>query len=270
MKAGRRKQMKAKRKEKAVRFVLGGAGLCLFVLFLPAVSDVFNVGTIAGLLLASLLMLASLFYAVGQRLVSAMAKRKGGRVLMRIVCLLSALFVLYALIVGVLMAVYAFRAPIGGETVIVLGCKVNGERPSGMLIERLDIAAAYLEENLSAVCIVSGGQGEGEDIPEALAMYRYLTGEKGIAADRVLMEDGSKNTVENLRFSAAILEQKGLGTEVALVTNGFHQFRAALYAAKAGLDARAVNVSTGVFALPTFYVRELIGVAVLCITCGHY
>ncbi|MBE6565230.1 MAG: YdcF family protein [Ruminococcaceae bacterium] len=262
--------MKSQKRERTVRLILGGAGLCLFVLFLPAVSFVFNVGTIAGLMLSFLIVLAALFYPVGKKLVSALAKRRGGRVLMRTVCVLCALFVLYALIVGVLLVMYAFRAPIGGETVIVLGCKVNGERPSGMLIERLDIAAAYLDGNPSAVCIVSGGQGEGEDIPEALAMYRYLTGEKGISPDRVLMEDRSKNTVENLRFSAAILREKGLSPDVAVVTNGFHQFRAAVYAAKAGLDARAVNVPTGVFALPTFYVRELIGVAVLCLTGGRY
>jgi len=211
-----------------------------------------------------------LFYPFWKRVVLSVKKTKGGRVFVRAAVLLTALFLLYALTVGLMLIAYADRAPEEGSVLIVLGCKVNGEAPSGMLIERLDTAAAYLEEHPSAVCIVSGGQGDGEDIPEALAMYRYLTEEKGISEERLLMEERSKNTVENLRFSAELMKEKELGTNVAVVTNGFHQFRAAVYASMAGLEASAVNVKTGAWSLPTFYLRELIGVAVMCLTGGRY
>ena len=74
------------------------------------------------------------------------------------------------------------------ETVIVLGCGIRGERVSVGLARRLNKAYEYHLKNPDAVIIVSGGQGPQEDIPEALAMKRYLV-DKGIPEDKIIMED---------------------------------------------------------------------------------
>ena len=66
-------------------------------------------------------------------------------------------------------------APKDETVMIVLGCGVNGDRPSLMLTERLDAACDYLNTHEEVVCILSGGQGKGENISEAECMYRYLT-----------------------------------------------------------------------------------------------
>ena len=86
------------------------------------------------------------------------------------------------------------------DYVVVLGAGVNGTVPSLSLRERLNAAYDYLVAYPEAVCVVSGGQGNGEDITEALCMFNDLTG-RGIAPERVWMEDRATNTEENIRFS---------------------------------------------------------------------
>ena len=96
---------------------------------------------------------------------------------------------------------------------------------------RLDKAYDYLTENPDTVVIVSGGQGPDEHVSEAQGMYDYLV-EKGIAAERILMEDQSRNTSQNIGFSSALLDKEN--SSVGIVTNNFHIFRATRIAKKSG------------------------------------
>ena len=155
---------------------------------------------------------------------------------------------------------YQNRPPKQPNTVIVLGCKVKGTTPSLMLRRRLEAAATYLSEHETAFCIVSGGQGPGESISEAQAMQTYLTAH-GIAADRILLEDQSTDTAENIANSKAILEQQGLPLQVTLITDGFHQYRAHLLAEQNGLEAWSVSGATRPILVPTYWVREWMALA---------
>ena len=67
----------------------------------------------------------------------------------------------------------------------------------------MERAGEYLEENPETKAVLSGGKGTGEDITEAEAMYRYLE-KKGISPERLLKEEHSTNTSENLKFSLEI------------------------------------------------------------------
>ena len=87
-----------------------------------------------------------------------------------------------------------------GRYVIVLGAGVNGTEPSWSLKTRLEAALSYLEENTEAVCIVSGGQGPGEQITEAQCMENWLK-EKGIAPERIIKEEQARSTTENIKYS---------------------------------------------------------------------
>ena len=82
-------------------------------------------------------------------------------------------------------------------TIVVLGAGVNGSTPSLSMCNRLDAALDYLGANPDALAVVSGGQGEGEDITEAQAMADYLTAH-GIDSARIMQEDQSRTTRENL------------------------------------------------------------------------
>ena len=102
-----------------------------------------------------------------------------GRWILRILLLFILLGVVLVVFLSILM-IRASSAPSNAsQTVIVLGCKVNGSTPSLMLVRRLDVAYDYLVENESAVVIVTGGRGADEDISEAEAMTIYLM-QKGI------------------------------------------------------------------------------------------
>lgn len=122
-----------------------------------------------------------------------------------------------------------------GECLIVLGAGLHGEVPSASLLARLETAYAYLTEHPAAVAVLSGGQGPDENITEAEAMRRYLT-ERGIDNERLLLEENSHNTRENLRFSRELLLANNYSLEgIAVLSNGFHLYRAKILAAQEGL-----------------------------------
>ena len=150
------------------------------------------------------------------------------------------------------------------DAVIVLGAGVNGETPSAALWSRINAAAAYLETHSGVPVVLSGGQGPGEAISEAEAMYRALSGRGGLDGVRWVLEDRSTSTAENFRFSKALLQEQGLDTDtavIAVVTNDFHCFRAHLIAQRQGL--RIVDVPAELpwwWLTANYYVREAFAV----------
>ena len=125
---------------------------------------------------------------------------------------------------------------------VVLGAQVRGTSPSRALKRRLEKAAQYARENPETVLILSGGQGDNEDISEAQCMRDYLTA-AGIGEERLRMEDRSTTTRENLIFSD---ELTGCAQEpCGILSNTFHVFRAVTlakelgYRSPAGIPARS-------------------------------
>ena len=116
------------------------------------------------------------------------------------------------------------------EYIIVLGAHVEDTRLTKALLEHTRRALEYLEENPDTKAVLSGGRGEGESITEAQAMCNYLT-EHGIDRDRLILEEKSTSTAENLKFSLALI---GLDHSVGVVTNNFHVFRGTAIGRKCG------------------------------------
>lgn len=122
------------------------------------------------------------------------------------------------------------------DYLIVLGAQVRGRKITNSLMRRLDAAYAYLCRNPRTKVIVSGGKGKGEDISEAEAMAENLL-KRGINVERILREEMSTSTEENLRFSAEMIQREsGIDPEnvVVLVTNNFHVYRALMLGRQAG------------------------------------
>ncbi len=117
------------------------------------------------------------------------------------------------------------------DYVVVLGAHVKGEKPSKALELRLKAALKYARENPDTVLILSGGQGFGEDITEAKCMENYLTAH-GISKKRLVLEEKSTSTKENLKFSDEITgcSRKNTG----ILSNNFHVYRAVKLAQKLG------------------------------------
>ncbi len=141
------------------------------------------------------------------------------------------------------------------QTLIVLGCQVRGETPSRQLYYRIEAADAYLKAHPDAVAVLSGGMGPDEGITEAECMYRCLTA-RGIDPSRLYRETESSNTLENLRFSAALMEREGLSGPVLIVTNGFHVYRALKMAKDVGLPAEGLAAESDGPSMPFALLRE--------------
>lgn len=170
---------------------------------------------------------------------TARCKLRTGKVLRRVLLAMAALAILGF---GVLEAVIAVgaRTEMRGEpdVVVVLGAQVKPWGPSVLLADRLDAAADYLKEHPELNVVVTGGQGPDEPSTEAAAMRDYLM-EKGIAQERIWLEDEAHNTTQNLAYTKALLEKRGLDVEethLLVVSNGFHLTRVRMLAGRHGLD----------------------------------
>lgn len=144
-----------------------------------------------------------------------------------------------ALIALILLGVLVFGALLGAvlhgsydhiegepKLMVILGCQVKPWGPSILLQDRIDKAAAYLKEHPDVIVVASGGQGPDEHMTEAQAIYDDLV-EQGIDAGRILREDQSHNTIQNLRYSMALLKENGydIKDDIVVVSNGFHLTR---------------------------------------------
>ena len=116
------------------------------------------------------------------------------------------------------------------DYVIVLGAQVRGTRPSRALLRRLEKALEYGGEHPETVLVLSGARGPGEDITEAACMEAWLR-QQG-CENRLVLEERSTDTLENLRYSDELTGCAGVRT--GIISNDFHVFRAVLLARKAG------------------------------------
>ena len=145
------------------------------------------------------------------------------------------------------------------DYIIVLGAQVRGTVITGTLRRRLDRALAYLQKNEETICIVTGGQGKGEKIPEAKAMADYLAG-RGVEEERILLENQSTSTWENLQNTFEMLDLEE-SEHVGIVTNNFHIYRAVKCAKMIGFkNIHAVVASCDRVLFPNYMTREFFAV----------
>lgn len=186
------------------------------------------------------------------------AEKRGGLPRRRLVILLRTILctalVIFLAAQGLILADGLAPAPDGLDTIIVLGAKVN----SGALRNRVQVAQEYLSANPNTIAVLSGGQGADEEMSEAQYMYERLLS-AGIGTERLILEDRSADTQQNLFFSRQLIPE---GASVGLVSNNFHIFRALRLAREAGYeDVRGVPVATSLLSLPHYLMREVCGVA---------
>lgn len=243
---------------RAILLFFGTAGLAAYLL--PFFKRrILNIGNLAGLIVCTGVVAYAVFMPQLHRLIGRYWQKTAGRIALIILFSGIAVSVVLTAVMSVLMIRAARTEPSENATVVILGCKVYGERPSIMLTERMDAAISYLDAYPESVCIVSGGQGHDETISEAECMYIYLTGH-GISPDRIYKEDQSTSTRENLAFSYEIIRANGLNAKIAIATNGFHEYRAGKIADALGLEHGAVPGRTALWLFPTYYTRELFGI----------
>jgi uncharacterized SAM-binding protein YcdF (DUF218 family) len=183
------------------------------------------------------------------------------RVLARILAAFAGMGLLCMLAIFVWMGAAAGNAPPedADVTVIVLGCRVDGDTPTAMLAARIDASYQFLAERPGVPCIVTGGLGSGANLTEARMIYNELV-KKGIDGSRIFLEERSASTYQNFLYSVPIIEEHSLPRNVAIVSDPFHQLRASLFAKQNGLEPYAVSSASSWRTAPGYWVRESLAV----------
>jgi uncharacterized SAM-binding protein YcdF (DUF218 family) len=149
------------------------------------------------------------------------------------------------------------EVPNHADYIIVLGARVKGTVPSLAFASRINAAAEYLKKNEETIVIASGGKGHGEDISEAKSIRRELV-KQGINKTRIILEDQSTDTYENINFSKKFIPE---GARLGLVvTNNFHLYRAVSIARDNGLDVQGLPAKTPWIAVPKSYSGEYLAI----------
>ena len=168
-----------------------------------------------------------------------------------------------ALAVLAIMASAAAQGPNEADpplTVIVPGCQVHDDgTPSVMLRSRIRAAYDYLAAHPEAVCVASGSMADDETISEASCIRNTLIA-MGIAPERIVLEERSGSTYENMTYSAACIRDLGLDVRVAVATDDFHQYRCRYYGRRSGLEPCAVCCEPYVPLAPGYWCREAVAV----------
>ena len=154
------------------------------------------------------------------------------RVLAGILLAAEGVGILLVIVLGLTILSAAHKPePENMEYYLVLGAWVNGRQPSRALRKRLDKALSCAEKDPAARLILSGGQGDDEEISEAVCMRNYLVA-AGVEEDRLILEDRSTSTRENLLFSDQLTGCGG--ASCGIISNDFHICRAMKLARQAG------------------------------------
>lgn len=143
------------------------------------------------------------------------------------------------------------------------GIDKNGKLPDSVLL-RVEKAAEYLQKNPQVSVVVTGGRKDYQEYAEAPEIKNQLI-KRGIAEDKILLEDKAVDTIENFEKSAALLSKTyGLSLEevlqsrIVIVTSDFHLRRAERIASRLGFtNVKGIACKTPFIKKLHTYVREI-------------
>ena len=135
---------------------------------------------------------------------------------------------------------FSLNRAVKGDVIVLLGGGINDEAPdlSGIgtpsqeMLERI-VAAVRLQGRLNVPVIATGGSFIHQNISEAAVTKRFLI-ELGVPSRMVILEDKSRDTIENARFTGEICRKSGFHTPI-LVTSAYHLKRAVMSFNKVGI-----------------------------------
>ena len=150
------------------------------------------------------------------------------------------------------------------DYIIVLGAQVGPNGPEISYKYRLDAAYDYLKDNPNTKCVLTGNKGNNEPISEGKSGYNYLL-DKGINKNRLLYEETSTNTYENIKNAVDLIKVNNTtynnDVNIAIVTNKYHLFRGMSIAKKIlKKEVDGIPAKINKFYLLNSMVREFFGV----------
>lgn len=144
------------------------------------------------------------------------------------------------------------------DYLIILGCRVRGDRAEPTLQMRIEKAAQYLLENGKTTAVCCGGivhadqtKSEAETIAQGLIA-------RGIDESRIIIENKSTTTKENFVNAKKLVPSLGSEKSAAILSSEFHLMRASLIAKKQGLSLPTVSAPSPENERIKNYIREFI------------
>ena len=150
-----------------------------------------------------------------------------------------------------------------GDVIILLGGGINDTAvdlsgigiPSSQLLERI-VAAVRIFKRIQVPIIASGGSVYDQKISEAAVIKRYLV-ELDVPENMIILEDKSRDTIENAKYTKKICDRSGY-TSPVLVTTAYHMKRAVMSFEKVGLTVVALPVGSHLGEDSAFRFRNLL------------
>ena len=155
------------------------------------------------------------------------------------------------------------------DYIVIHGCQLMGDGTlTPLLRSRADRALEFArmqkeKTGKDIIFIPSGGQGADEVMTEADAIKNYLLS-VGVPEDRILPENTSANTQENIVNSIKLIEAHAGRADVkaAFSTTNYHVFRAGLIAEAQGAHMEGIGSPTKRYFWINAFVREFIATLV--------
>jgi uncharacterized SAM-binding protein YcdF (DUF218 family) len=123
------------------------------------------------------------------------------------------------------------------DAIVVLGAAQYNGSPSPVYRARLDHALDLWRSGVAPMMVFTGGRGvPGERFSEGGAGRQWAI-DHGVPANRILIEESSRSTYENLRGVRKLLAPRGMH-RIVLVSDPYHMFRAVEQARDVGLVAQ--------------------------------
>ncbi len=247
-----------------VMCVLAVGGVVLFpailmlVFFIEGVKVIRHEGIKPTNLLSMLFSVLLCIYLVIWPVIGNLGKNRLSTTLYTIISCI-AVYVLSLLSVYSLSAVFNLfhlKKKRNADYIIVLGAGIIGSKVTPLLAARIEKGIELLRYNPNAVLIMSGGQGSGEDIPESKAMAEYAL-DKGVGAEKIIMEQKSVSTEENLRFSRELMNKQN--PQIVIVTTAYHILRALILAKRQGIRCVGFGAKTKWYFTLNAFIREFVG-----------
>ncbi len=159
---------------------------------------------------------------------------------------ISLLLIVFA--IGIAISIWNYgkvdeKAP--ADVAIVLGAAISDGEVSPVYRERINHAITLYEAGIVDYIILTGGFGEGSFKSDSAVAKEYAL-LQDVPADKILIEEKSTITEENLEFSKELMTENNLETAI-IVSDPLHMKRAMLMAEDYNINALSSPTPTSMY-----------------------
>lgn len=200
---------------------------------------------------------------------SLITKKKGRRFFWKLIVLIAVLIFILGVIIGLLIRQDFNLRYTGGaknaDYCIVLGSGyIYPNMKQSESKERLDVGMEYVEKNPETILILSGGMN-GDVVSDARGFAKYLAEQGFQHMDKVVLEEQSHNTYENMKYCGELIEKRSAGKdlseiEIVMITHDYHVLRSKILAFKRGMRPSFIGVPSDVKPWEGKFLKEIVGV----------